>query len=114
MTSLRCSDYYSTKQVELDGAVFEVDLHQHIEEWDGYHAIDSTDGVVRWLRWTDQGEDTSLWMCAAMVDDERLFEALLEDGAIWDGDDFLALPVDTLSTLAYYVERRVLDLAIWH
>lgn len=108
--SMRFTTSTAEYEVELDGAVFGVDTTTDQEYWAGGLAYSCTEGKVRWLRWSY--EEPELWACEPMAGDERLLAALLDDGAIWDGDQFLALPVDTLRTLEAFLSERVIDLAL--
>lgn len=108
--SMRFTTSTAEYEVELDGAVFGVDTKTDHEYWDGGLAYSCTEGKIRWLRWTEA--EPEFWCCEPMVGDQRLFAALLEDGAIWDGDQFLALPVDTIKTIEAMLHERLLDIAL--
>jgi len=97
-------------EIKLEGAVFGVELSNETEYWGGHLACSNTEGQVRWLRWTY--DEPEIWSCVDMVDNADLFDQLIRDGAIWDGDYFQALPVDTIETIEVYLEARVLQIAL--
>lgn len=97
-------------EIDLEGAVFGVELSNETEYWDRRLACSNTEGQAHWLRWSS--DNPQHWFCDAMLE-EDLLAVLIEGGAILDEDTFLflALPVDTIKTLEGWLGESVVERA---
>jgi hypothetical protein len=96
-------------EVDLDGAVFCVELSNQTEYWGGRLACSNTEGQAHWVRWDT--DNPLHWFCDAMWE-EDLLAVLIQDGAIVDEGTFLALPVDTIKTLEEWLGESVVERAL--